>query len=400
MVDSRSLRLLALCAVLCAAAVRLAPAQDTDELNGQSGGVPDGQNAAGCFYAVGDNGEIIFTQILEWEADPYALRFEVIIRDAEGTELFRDFTQESRVAFSLGPGQYEYDIITRNLLDQAEVESGWQKLSVIEAKIPVLDDASPSSIYLDSLNGQIVLTGESLVEGASFFLVDETGKKDPATEVARNGDTEVTIAIDDRTIRTGTFDVLAVNPGGIEDRLEESVKILFQRPFDILASIGYAPMVFFADDWFMENWSSPFHGLGGITELDAFLIKRSWGYLGVGINASAFYMEGGTDTATISSLYFLAGVNALYKYRFSRVLHGVARVGGGIAMSSHDFDYDGFEGPSATSTDPFMTLGISGQYIFPNKMFVEGGIDWIAIMHYGHTIQGVRPSLRFGYHLF
>ncbi len=354
----------------------------------------------GFFHTIGDNGEISFTQSLDWDADPYALGYEICVRDGAGIEIFREFTEQSHVDFRLTPGEYEYNIVTKNLLDQAEAESGWQRLIVIKAEIPSLEDVSPSFIFMDSLDGRVTLSGKNLMEGAEIFLVDKTGRKDRAIELARADTSEITVTFDDKAFRSGTFGMLIVNPGGIEDSIDDAVRILFQRPVDILVSAGYAPMAFFADDWFMENWPEPFQKLGAIATMDVFFIKKYWGFLGAGISGSGIYLNGGTDTATLTSTYFLYGASLLYKYRFSRTLHGVARVGGGLALSDHEFTYGDVTGISESSTDPFAGIGISAQYYFKGKFFLEGGADWVAIMGNGHTVQGIRPCLKFGYQVF
>lgn len=355
---------------------------------------------AESYYKVGEDGEIAFSQVLSWEADPYALRYAVTVRDAFGKIKIDQTTEGNRVEFSLGPGTYEYNIVTYNLLDQAETESGWQAFTVIKAEIPSLEDVTPAYVYMDALDGKITLVGSRLVEGGEIFLADGTGRRDRAIELSREGDSTVTVTFEDEAFRPGTYDIVVVNPGGIEDSLAKSVKILFQRPVDLLASIGYAPISFVADKWFTETWPNPFNPLGAAFDLDAFFSKHGWGFLGAGLSASAFGLTGGNANATITSSFFLAGANAIYKYRFTRALHGVARVGGGVAWSHHRFDYGDLAGPEADSSDPYATVGVSAQCFLPKKMFVEGGVSWLAIMANGHVAQGIRPTVKFGYQVF
>lgn len=392
----------ALCLALSLASVRPANAEDalSAGATADAGATASADAGAESFYRVGDDGEIMFTQALSWEADPYALRYAVTVRDASGKTMVERSIEGNRLEFSLGPGTYEYNIVTYNLLDQAETESGWQAFTVIKAEIPSLEDVTPAFIYMDALDGRITLVGSRLVEGGAAYLVDANGRKDRAIELSREGDTAITVTFEDEAFRPGTYDMVVVNPGGIEDSLERSVKILFQRPVDILASAGYAPISFVADAWFTETWPNLLNPLGAAADLDVFFLKQGWGFLGTGLNASGFFLSGGNANATIKSSYLLAGADALYKYRFTRAVHGVARVGGGVAWSHHRFVYGDLPGPETSSSDPYVSIGAAAQYFLPKKMFVEGGAAWIAILENGHVAQGIRPTLKFGYQVF
>ena len=55
----------------------------------------------------------------------------------------------------LTPGDYEYKIVTYNLLDKAEIETDWIGFSIIKAELPTLLEAKPSTIYMDALDGRV-----------------------------------------------------------------------------------------------------------------------------------------------------------------------------------------------------------------------------------------------------
>ena len=93
-------------------------------------------SSVGYYFDTDADGNSVFTQVLSWDVDPYALRFEVVIRDSGETEILRKTTEGSSIKVQLVPGSYTYNIITWNLLDQPEIESGWMPLIVIKAELP------------------------------------------------------------------------------------------------------------------------------------------------------------------------------------------------------------------------------------------------------------------------
>jgi hypothetical protein len=134
--------------------------------------------------------------------------------------------------------------------------------------------------------------------------------------------------------------------------------------------------------------------------LDFFFIKAKWGFIGIEGQAEYRRLTGGDPAAVITSDYLLAGIDALYKYRFMRALHGLFRAGGGLSFSKHSFDYEGFAGPTTTSADPFAEAGIALQVFTPIKLYVEVGADWSCIFLKGHQSGGITPEVRVGYQLY
>jgi hypothetical protein len=111
-------------------------------------------------------------------------------------------------------------------------------------------------------------------------------------------------------------------------------------------------------------------------------------------------MSGGPTEAAFTSDFLLVGANVLYKTRFSRQVHGVARIGGGLARSYHSFDYEGFSGPETTSYDPFARVGVALQAFLPCKLYGELGLDVSCLFLLNHTALGLTPKLCVGYQIF
>ncbi len=357
-------------------------------------------SSVGYYSETDEKGALVFTQILSWAGDVNALRFEVSIKDADGDGIFHEFTEDTSLKIRLVPGVYSYNIVTWNLLNQGEIESGWLPLTVIKAEWPSLTDVSPTFLYMDSLNSRVTLKGTKLLPGGRMYLRDSSGSEIEGKEQSRSDDTEVDIVFPDKAYRPGEFDIAFVNPGGLTAVQKNALRIRFQRPVDILFSVGYAPVSFMTDSWFKNNWSDSVYWLGADTALSVYFVKKSWGFVGAEASLSFHRLIGGSKVAVLTSDYYLSAGKLLYKYRFTRALHGVVRAGGGVSSSTHSFDYKGFSGPVTSSKDVCIDAGLSLQYFLPHKIFCELGADWFSIFEKDHTVGGIQPSLKIGYQLF
>ena len=381
--------------VLVSAASAQTQAGITDSDSGE-------KSQVGYYHETDEKGNVAFTQILSWDEDANALQFEVFINDASGKELVHKITTEHSLSLQLSPGTYSYNIVTWNLLEQPEEESGFLPLVIVKAERPKLTGTSPSSIYIESLDGRITLKGEKLVSGARYFLRDAEGHEFEGKEISRpaGSEKEVVISFPDRAYQPGTFDIMITNPGGLADVAKNAVHIKYQRAEEMLLSLGYSPVSFFADNWFKSNWREPVYWKGANGALSLYFIKRYWGLFGAEAATSFHRLTGGTDEAKLTSDYLLGGVNFIYKYKYLRNVHFVARAGGGLSFSKHSFDYSGTAGPEMSSTDPYLDMGLSVQYFLPHNFFTEFGANWIEIFEKGHCIGGIEPSLKVGYLLY
>jgi len=377
----------------------LSPASADAVTADQSRGDKDG-SSVGYYFDTDENGNSVFTQILSWDEDPYALRFEIIIRDSLGAEILRKTTESSSIKVQLAPDSYTYDIITWNLLNQPEIESGWQPLVVIKAELPKITSLTPGYIYMDNPENKIVIKGEKLLPGVAIFLHDASGRDIIGSELARTDETDITVTFPEKEFKPGAYDIVAVNPGGLKAAQKDAIKIRFQRPVDILVSAGYSPISFFQDSWFRANWNKPMYWLGANGNLSVYFVKKEWGFLGGEAFGTGYKLSGGLDLAGITSEYLLLGANFLYKYRFDKTISAIARAGGGVANSHHSFDYRGVAGPELNASNIFLDMGLSAQYIFPFKMFIELGAAWYEIFGTGYTAGGLSPTLRVGYQIF
>ncbi|MGO8692096.1 MAG: hypothetical protein ACLQMF_00350 [Rectinemataceae bacterium] len=357
--------------------------------------------AASYYFTLGADGQPVFTQVLRWDADQNALEYQVLVRDSTGAEILSKRGTEVEEKLHLAPGSYTYKIVTYNLLGKAEAETDWIGFTVIRAEQPKLSAVSPSAIYMDASDGRVVLTGDKLLPGGVVSLVPLNGKPPSVgTVVERKENKEVVVLFPDKAYEPGDYSLSFADPGGLSATLDRALRIRFQRPVDLLVSLGYAPYVPLGDPWAVGAWPGAFKLLGFQAGIDLYFIKQRWGFLGLEAGAQWRRMYGGEPEATLTSDFGLMGMDVLYKYRFSRELHGLAKLGGGLAWSYHSFDYEGSTGPTASSYDPFAQAGIALQAFLPSKLYGEIGVDCTCIFLIGNYALGIAPRLGIGYQIF
>jgi hypothetical protein len=352
------------------------------------------------YFRLGPDGSTEFTQLIRWEGDPYALAYRVVVENGSGAVILDQRCAEAELAVHLPPGSYRYRITTYNLLDKAEGESDWTAIEVIKAEQPAITAVSPRTIYMDTLDGQITVTGTSLLDKADYSLVTADGKRYAGTVTQRSGDGQVVLVFPDEAYRSGSHAIRVENPGGLSATLDDAVTVRFQRPVDLLFSAGYSPFVSLVDQWFVDNWTPRYHALGFSTLLELFFIKQNWGLMGLELDAEYAQMKGGTSRSVLTSDFVLVGLDLLYKYRFSRQVHGLVRLGGGVAWSYHSFDYENYKGPATSSWDPFARLGLAVQVFLPSKFYGEIGADCTGFFLLNHFVFGITPRVSVGYQFF
>jgi hypothetical protein len=356
---------------------------------------------ADYFYSISNEGNPVFTQVLRWEADENALDYELVVRQSGegGTEEVHEKVDEAKAEIQLAAGSYEYKVIYYNLLGKPEQETAWIPLRIIKAEMPVIAQVSPAVIYMDDLDDRITLKGQKLVDGCKVFLLSgQTSYQ--GTEVLRQGEESLVLTFPDKAYQAGEFDIKVVNPGGLMALSAKALRIRFQRPVDVLVSVGYLPEFYLYDDWVKSTWPDPLYPLGVEASLELFFVKQRWAFVGAELDEQYRHMAGGQSSALLSSDYLLSGLDAVFAYRMTRRAHLLARLGGGLAKSWHSFDYQGAAGPSTTSLDPFVQAGLTAQFFLPSKVFFEPGATWTQVFLKSDAMGSIAPSLRVGYQLF
>jgi len=170
--------------------------------------------------------ELRFVQRLTWSGDAYALRYEILIeREVNGT--FRPFVQEFTTSFyievSLSAGRYRYQVFPYDFLEQRGSGSGWIEFEVIPALNPVLDYFTPE-LDITETDGDIIVNrylmniyGRNMAQNAQIYLRRTDGVIfiPDKMEISHDGSI-VRLAFEDPYSVPENFEIIVINPGGLE----------------------------------------------------------------------------------------------------------------------------------------------------------------------------------------
>ncbi len=360
---------------------------------------PSAEEAGEYSFEIQPDGTPRFTQVLRWNADPNVLSYEVTVQTAAGEEVSVTTLKQPVLTLHLPPGAYRYRIVLCNLLGKPELELPWKTITVLKAEIPTVADVTPTAWFLDDLKPEISIKGENLMPGAAITLESETSNAPPISgaELGREGTSVVRVAFPAREITVGRYTLVVTDPGGVSHKVPGALAVRYQRPVDVLISGAYAPWVALYDDWYTANWPGTFFPLGAAVRLSVYFLKRPFGYVGVGLDLGGRLMEGGIETAAIDSTIGMAGLSALYKYPFSRELAVTGRIGAGVVVRHHNFDYEGAAGTEISSLDPYASAGFTIQCFLLKNLFLEAGMDWMHVFANGFSEGGLSPYLLVGF---
>jgi hypothetical protein len=315
-----------------------------------------------------------FFQRLSWEPEDYALRYEVIIEQESGgefTQVIRESTEDAFIEVSIPHGNYRYRVLAYNILDQAGEGSDWQYFEVLEALIPVINAFTPGYFYLDEDTPRsITLQGRHFQDSAILLKPRRSGDVLTPSKVEIDAGGERALLFFDEAdllrnlFRLNRYDIYVENSGGLWASTGP-FKVALSKPYDLLVSLGYAPMFYLSAD-ILEKKFQPI----GLDARVAFVpFKWKFGY--VGAELAPFW-----NMITAEESGHLAGahINGLYQKYLNRTMAINVRLGGGIT-SVLDLKSSGTE--SLNTWFFSMGAGASFQWFIYRGFFVEAGADYM-----------------------
>ncbi len=235
-------------------------------------GAPAAAAALDYSLQVDAQGKPVFTQVIRWESVAGALEYELRLRADDGHELLRERLAESCKEVQLAAGRYEYRITTYNLLGKAEAETDWIGFDIMKAFQPVLLACSPRTIYLESQERRLTLSGSMLLGSGVTVLLAKDGALRKGTIVQQRNESEVVVQFPEDAYQPGEYSLVFENPGGLSTRLENSLVV---RPPSILpefwisgsgaVSLGLGALA---------DWGPSAFGGGCGLEIDRVLFER------------------------------------------------------------------------------------------------------------------------------
>lgn len=345
-----------------------------------------------------DDGTPFFTQIISWKEVPAASTYELIVISDDNVEIYHQKSRNIKREVNLTPGKYKYSIIVYNLLDKPELQTQWVSIEILKATKPRIEKISPDKLYFENQDFQLKLWVEDIDIESEFWLINSTTQKPigKIEDISIINDKKVLLKIPEKMRNRGSYNIKAINPGGIE-AVSPSLTLGYYKETNLTLSVGYNPLIPIYDSYFTSYWNDGFYPLGGVVRLDMILFKDSKFNLGGEFVANLLSYDTKVETTTIESNYYSGGINLIYKRILSLKYQLLFRLGGGIQYSSYTMNYNGVIGSDITSYDPYIATGISAQYYMTHNIFLESGIDFKQCFYSEFTMGGIYPFLSVGF---
>jgi hypothetical protein len=337
-------------------------------------------------------------QTLRWEGNEDALRYEVVVTDGAGKEVFHQSVETPSADLRLKPGTYRYHVLVYNALNQLDSDSSWQNLVVLKAEIPGPQKVIPDTLYLESPVFQFKVEGSLLVDGAKYRIYRQDNPQINATaEVAAHpNDQEVELKFPNFEFTYGDYNLTIENPGGLKHTLKNALRVRYEKPIDVQFSVGWAPMVVLYDAWYRSTWSQGFYPEGADSRLAVMFLKKSEYQLGAELEAHAWLQTGGISTALIHSEYLSGGANLVYTTLFTKQFRLSVRAGGGVLEGAHAFDYQGTSGLKWNTMDPYASTAVSVYYAITPYWYIETGVGLLNGFGNGYQMGFLQPTAATG----
>jgi hypothetical protein len=308
-----------------------------------------------------------FVQRLEWSGGAYSLRYEVIIEKKDGEAFVRhltEFTTDNFVYLSLPPGNYQFRIISYNILDKPGTETQWMPLNVFNAIKPVLYQPGEDMKYINDQRGFIfVFDGKDIAPDAKGYFVNTKGERITPVDTINNDDgSSISLVFGKDQLVDGKYEVFVVNPGGLEGGLDG---INFKsppkklRPVVFIFGASLMPLYPVYGDEFGSTWT--FLNMSARLSVNCYLFFNT--YIGLELFLTK-YMDNILNVPN-----GLAGGNSLLfiKWLPSQKAAYNFRIGNGFTTQPLDYKY--------------INMGVSYLFRVTQHLNVEAGINYTHSMN-------------------
>jgi len=319
-----------------------------------------------------------FIQRLTWSGGTYALHCEIIIEKEEESE-FVNFlsktTNSNYLDISLPPGNYRFRVIPYDILGKPSEGSQWKDFKVYNAVKPeIYKPEEELEYYNDNQGSKFEFSGKNFEPDAQVYFVNSKGEHIIPSEIIRSEDgSSLRVVFDKNQLVDGEYEVIIVNPGGLETSLGGIDYKTYREKFGLMhyfASVSFMPSF----QSYGEGFSSGgflFH-INGRAGIISCIFSNN--YIGMEFTVSKFFKfsqdnqwDGFTTGFNMLFINWLPGRNASVNYR----------IGIGFDMEPMDLNY--------------VNLGVSFLYRIFQNFSIEGGVNFSNVLN--ERIDGViKPS--------
>lgn len=357
-----------------------------------------------------------YMQRFEWQQIQYIQKYEFLLeKQNEKTNLWEQVelleTIDNHVELPLDSGNYRYKITVFNLLGKPELSSEWIPIEIIKVYQPSVDSITPSIVYLEDQDGEVVVSGKSLFSNSRLTFRNEEGFQVAVQNLgADNKSRELTMFAEPSLLVPGIYTLTVENDGGLSTTYSP-ITIKYRKPWDLDISFGYSCLINLFDSRFTDYFGKRIFPYGVGAKISFMPWKQTWGYLGFGVSGNYVLMND-LNMAPVTSGYEITGnfvsgyLNFVYQYavRNHKKNNNVraifeARAGAGIVMLK-DIT---FHFPHNIATDSFSIMylsaqfGGSAQYYLTRHLYAELSADFSITPSADMFMGNIVPSLMIGW---
>lgn len=381
-------------------------------------------------------------QILSWQEEnkKYVQHYtiEIQVYDHKQKDYVRERiveTQDASTQIKLLPrltrGEYRYRVISYDLINRPQTTSNWQEFSIIKAQSPQITNITSSveggdTVYLEEANdGIFTVTGHNLYAPQSqnqgqqdktqeqnlyateYLLVGHNKTLTPVVLETDEKGHKIKLQFDMDDLGLGEYHLVATDKSGLKSSVDESAKnditVKYKKWLDFDISLGYACPITLGDSTFLDYTDIKAWVQSGYIRASLLPIKRSFGYLGVGLFGTYSRAKSTLDFYDIESTLITAHFNFIYQYAFRHSRRQTftfeAHIGAGLT-SIRDLAFsfaNGFTSEALNSTNPSVQVGLVLQAYLTRKLFLECGADYVMAFLSDMSLSFVTPTAGLGW---
>ncbi|HPO49783.1 MAG TPA: hypothetical protein PLO89_05605 [Spirochaetota bacterium] len=290
-------------------------------------------------FKYSEDNKPLFIQKIFWKSSPYALKYQFLLKDSQDKIIIEKVLETNFLECSLHAGDYHYKIITYNILEQVEQESGWIPVKIEKAYLPTIFSMSIETLYVENYYGDpIVLTGKDFTDKVIVTLKDlsNPARRIITGEIKSKDNNKIVVQFKTEDLTPGKYEVIVTNPGNVY--ASKSFAVKYKKPVDFLLTGGYGPLLNSYTGDFNKLLLNICYPVSFQIDFVIFALKLKYGFVGFGLSSDITYFD---DTKEIS-LYIIMIKNAItanYLYKFNKRFGILAKIGGGITITGLIFNY-------------------------------------------------------------
>lgn len=325
----------------------------------------------------------------------------------------------------LPPGNYRSTIKVYNVLGILEEQlTVFNEFEIKAALKPVILSVSypmnfNNTIYLDDLdnNGIIEISGANLMMPRSENNNDsytryELKNKDltlsPVSVISHDDrNTRIALKFDISNIKRGSYHIVAYDVSGLHsnETITSLINVEFKKRFDVELSLLYSMSVLTNDQSFVDYVQNRFLPLGLTAKLTYIPVKGTYGYFGLGLAGNytrLFSLKPIDSSYTITGDLVYANFNLIFQVPLLR-RHILLDFHSGVGLFRLDnltlhFIASEYDSDSSSDWGPTFDAGISTQFYFNKKVFLELSLDYtLCFASEGLKMGFFTPSIGVGY---